>query len=155
METKTTPPALPRSVLFACNENAVRSPMAEGLAHHYFKRRVYVDSVGIRTGPLDPFAITVMQELGIDISGHSCKCFDDLEGKHFSLIISLTPEAHHHAVELTRDGGTIAEYWPIFDPTLVEGSRSTRLDAYREVRDSLRKRIIERFKFNIPLANRS
>ncbi|MGD8327731.1 MAG: arsenate reductase ArsC [Sphingomonadales bacterium] len=140
-------PRLPRSVLFTCNENAVRSPMAEGLARAYFKRRIFVASAGIVAGQLDSFSIEVMRESGIDISHHQPKTFDDVAEEDFALIISLTPEAQHHAVELTRTSDAVVEYWPTFDPTIVEGSRQTRLNAYGEVRDALRKRIIERFNF--------
>lgn len=140
-------PRLPRSVLFTCNENAVRSPMAEGLARTYFKRRIFVASAGIVAGQLDSFSIEVMRESSIDISHHQPKTFDDVAEEDFALIISLTPEAQHHAVELTRASDAVVEYWPTFDPTIIEGSRQTRLNAYREVRDALRKRIIERFNF--------
>lgn len=140
-------PKLPRSVLFTCNENAVRSPMAEGLAKAYFKRRIFVASAGIIAGQLDPFSVEVMRSLNIDISDHQPKTFDDVAEEDFSLIISLTPEAQHHAVELTRNSDAVVEYWPTFDPTIIEGSRQSRLDAYIQVRDALRKRIITRFNF--------
>lgn len=137
----------PRSVLFTCNENAIRSPMAEGLAKAYFKRRIYVASAGVIAGKLDPFAVEAMRQINIDISHHQPKSLDDVKEEDFSLIISLTPEAQHHAVELTRANYTQVEYWPSFDPTIIEGSRETRLNAYIQVRDTLRKRIIERFNF--------
>ncbi|MFZ5610260.1 MAG: low molecular weight phosphatase family protein [Pseudomonadota bacterium] len=140
-------PRSPRSVLFVCNENAVRSPMAEGLAKHYFRRRIFADSVGLRTGTLDPFSVAVMAELGIDIARHRPKTFAELKDPRFDLVISLTPEAQHHAVELARGAPLAVEYWPTFDPTLVEGSRGVRMQSYREVRDALRKRIISRFDF--------
>lgn len=140
-------PRLPRSVLFTCNENAVRSPMAEGLARAYFKRRIFVASAGIIAGQLDPFSVEVMRGLNIDISNHQPKTFDDVAEEDFALVISLTPEAQHHAVELTRNSDAVVEYWPTFDPTIIEGSRQSRLDAYIQVRDALRKRIIERFNF--------
>jgi len=140
-------PKLPRSVLFTCNENAVRSPMAEGLAKAYFKRRIFAASAGIVAGQLDAFSVEAMRGLNIDISNHQPKTFDDVAEEDFALIISLTPEAQHHAVELTRDSNAVVEYWPTFDPTIVEGSRQSRIDAYVQVRDALRKRIIERFNF--------
>lgn len=140
-------PKLPRSVLFTCNENAVRSPMAEGLAKAYFKRRIFVASAGIIAGHLDPFSVEAMRHMDIDISDHQPKTFDEVAEQDFALIISLTPEAQHHAVELTRNSDAVVEYWPTFDPTIIEGSRQSRLDAYVQVRDALRKRIIERFNF--------
>ncbi|MBX6322822.1 MAG: arsenate reductase ArsC [Rhodospirillaceae bacterium] len=136
---------LPASVLFACTNNAVRSPMAEGILKHLHGRRIYVDSVGVRAGELDPFAVQVMEEIGIDISRHRAKSFATLEDHSFELIISLSPEAQHGAVEMTRTMACALEYWPTFDPTAVEGSRGRVLDAYREVRDGLMRRIVARF----------
>ncbi len=135
----------PGSVLFCCTLNALRSPMAEGIFKRLHNRRVFVDSVGVRAGDLDPFAVAVMDEIGIDISRHRCKTFDNLDDTSFDLIISLSPEAHHSALEMTRTMACEVEFWNTFDPSIVEGSRETRLDAYREVRDTLMRRIRERF----------
>ena len=133
------------SVLFACSVNAVRSPMAEALMKQFHGRRIFIDSVGLRAEPVDPFAVAVMEELGLDISRHKDKTFEDLEDTSFDLVISLSPEAHHHAMELTRTMACEVEFWPTPDATAVEGSRDTRLAAYREVRDHLKRRILERF----------
>ena len=135
----------PSSVLFACTMNAVRSPMAESILKHLLGQKIYVDSVGVRPSEIDPFVIAVMDEMGIDISRHRCKGFDDLEDTSFDLVVSLSPEAQHKAVELTRTMACDVEFWPIFDPSVVEGSREMRLDAYRAVRDGLMKRIMARF----------
>jgi protein-tyrosine-phosphatase len=136
---------LPSSVLLACTFNSIRSPMAEALLKHLHGRHIYVDSVGVRAGQVDPFAVVVMDEIGIDISKHRTKAFDDLEDTSFDLVISLSPEAQHSAVELTRTMACEVEFWPTLDPTAVEGSREEMLDAYRTVRDQLRKRLLERF----------
>ncbi len=136
---------LPEAVLFACTRNAIRSPMAEALLKHFHGNRIYVQSVGIRPGVLDPFAVAVMDEMGIDISRHRQRSFDDLEDDSFDLVISLSPEAQHRAVEMTRHMACEVEFWHTFDPSLIEGSRKVRLDAYREVRDSLMRRILGRF----------
>ncbi len=133
------------SVLFACTYNSIRSPMAEGLLKHLKGRHIYVDSAGVRMGEPDPFVTTVMAELGIDMSRHRCKVFDQLEDDSFDLVISLSPEAQHRAVEMTRTTACDVEFWNTFDPTLVEGSRDARLDAYRQVRDTLMKRLKQRF----------
>jgi len=135
----------PTAVLFACNLNAVRSPMAEALMKHHFGDRIFVDSVGVRAGFPDPFALAVMAEVGLNLDAHQPKSFDDLEDTSFDIVISLTPEAQHKAVELTRTEALEVEYWPTFDPTAVQGSREQMMDAYREVRDDLAKRIKERF----------
>jgi protein-tyrosine-phosphatase len=135
----------PSAVLFACTLNAVRSPMAEAILKHFHGRRIYVDSCGVRPEEMDPFAVQVMDEIGIDLSRHRTKSFDDLEDSSFDLVLSLSPEAQHKAVELTRHMACDVEYWPVFDPTAVEGSRETRLDAYRGVRDHLMRRILQRF----------
>lgn len=136
---------LPGSVLFACSQNSVRSPMAEAILKHFLGHRVYVDSVGVRHGEVDSFAVAVMQEIGIDIERHRAKTFDDLEDSSFDIVISLSPEAHHRALEMTRTMSCEVEYWPTLDPTVVEGSREHRLQAYREVRDGIMERIQARF----------
>ena len=135
----------PSSVLFACTFNAIRSPMAAALMKYLHGRHIYVDSVGVRAAEIDPFAVAVMEEIGIDIARHQAKTFDELEDTSFDLVISLSPEAQHSAVELTRTMACDVEFWPMHDPTAVEGSREERLDAYRVVRDHLRKRILARF----------
>lgn len=136
---------LPSSVLFACTFNSIRSPMAEALLKHLHGRHIYVDSVGVRDAEIDPFAVAVMDEVGIDMSKHRAKTFDELEDTSFDLVVSLSPEAQHSAVELTRTMACEVEFWPVLDPTAVEGSREEMLEAYRMVRDHLRRRILERF----------
>jgi protein-tyrosine-phosphatase len=141
------PLVLPSAVLFACNFNRVRSPMAEGLVKLMFGSRVYVDSCGLRMDEddsPDPFAVAVMDELGVDLSRHRAKLFDDVDDS-FDLVVSLTPEAQHRAVELARHSAVDLEYWPTHDPTLTMGSRDAVLAAYRETRDALAARIRERF----------
>jgi len=107
--------------------------------------RIFVDCAGVRAQEIDAFAVAVMDEIGIDISHHQAKTFEDLEDTSFDLVISLSPEAQHSAVELTRTMDCIVEFWPVFDPTAVEGSREEMLAAYRLVRDTLKSRILERF----------
>ena len=139
---------LPGAVLFACNLNRVRSPMAQGLMKRMFAGRVFVDSCGVRPGDdetPDAFMVAVMDELGVDVGGHRQKTFEDLEDESFDAVISLTPEAQHRAVELARGRSVDLEYWPTHDPTLVLGPRDAALDAYRAVRDALEARIRERF----------
>ena len=136
---------LPGAVLFACTLNSVRSPMAAALMRHLYGRFVYIDSVGARPGELDPFAVEAMDEIGIEIGRHKPKTFEDLEDTAFDLIVTLSPEAHHKAMELTRTMAVDVEYWPTFDATAVEGSRAQRLDAYRAVRDELMRHIERRF----------
>jgi protein-tyrosine-phosphatase len=138
----------PLAVLFACGLNSVRSPMAAGLFAQMLGRGIYVGSAGVRKSEIDPFAVAVMAEIGVDISRHKPITFeelDDLEGLNFDLIVTLSPEAHHRALEVTRTSAVDVEYWPMADPTDVEGSREQRLDAYRAVRDQLSIRIRERF----------
>lgn len=135
---------LPGSLLFCCTNNALRSPIAEGIAKYVLGHRVYVDSAGVRAGDLDGFAVAVMDELGIDLSGHRSKTFDDLEDT-YDLIISLSPEAQHRAVEMTRATATEVTFWNTFDPSMIEGNRETRLNAYRQVRDQLFEKIKARF----------
>ncbi len=139
--------ARPQAVLFACGLNSVRSPMAAGLFKHFFGR-TYVGSAGVRKGELDPFAVAALDELGLDIAKHKPMTFEELEeweGLNFDLIVTLSPEAHHKALELTRTIAADVEYWPTPDPTPTEGTREQRLDAYRAVRDQLARRIRQRF----------
>ena len=140
----------PASVLFACNLNAVRSPMAEAIAKHFFGHKIYFDSIGVRSGELNPFAVAVLDEIGIDISGHNPKSFEDLQDTSYDLVISLTPEAQHQAVELTRTMACELEYWPTADPTDASGNREAILDAFRDLRDKLVARIKDRFDFERP-----
>jgi protein-tyrosine-phosphatase len=136
------------AVLFACAFNAVRSPMAEAIARHYFGRSVYVQSAGARKGDPNPFMVAVLDEVGIDARKHRPRTFEELEdweGLNFDLIITLSPEAHHKALDLTRTLAADVEYWPTPDPTLVQGSRDQVLDAYRALRDQLTTRIKARF----------
>ncbi len=140
--------ARPLAVLFACGQNAIRSPMAQALFGQIFGRAIYVGSAGVRKGETDPFAVAVMDEIGLDISKHKPVTFEELEeweGLNFDLIITLAPEAHHRALEITRTNAIDVEYWPTADPSVAEGSREQRLEAYREVRDQLLARIRQRF----------
>ena len=139
------PLARPSAVLFASSHNAVRSPIAEALLKRFGGTRVYVDSCGLRHGTLDPFAVEVMAEIGVELNRHRPKSFDQLNDDFFDLIVSLSPEAQHRAIEMTRTWACDIEYWPTLDATIIEGSRTMRLDAYRQVRDSLQARIHKRF----------
>ena len=139
--------ALPGSVLFACTLNAFRSPMAEALMKHLYGAHVFVDSCGVRPEEdgADPFVIAVMDEMGIGLETFRAKSFEDLPDTRFDLIITLSPEAHHHAMELTRTEAVEVEYWPTQDPSAFTGSREQILGAYRMVRDGLFERIKTRF----------
>lgn len=136
---------LPGAVLFACTMNAIRSPMAAAILRHLAGRRSYVASAGVRAGERDPFLIEVMEEIGIDISAHTPHTIAELHDTSFDLVITLSPEAHHQALEMTRTMAVDVEYWPTLDPSYVEGNREQRLDAYRALRDQLFRRIKTRF----------
>jgi protein-tyrosine-phosphatase len=119
--------------------------MAAALMKHYHGHQVWVQSVGVHRGQLDPFAVMAMDEIGIDISAHKPRSFDEIEDSFFDMVVSLSPEAQHHAVEMTRSMACQVLFWPTLDPSMVEGSRETRLDAYRAVRDQLSQRILQQF----------
>jgi protein-tyrosine-phosphatase len=126
----------------------VRSPIAAALLKQMLGASIYVGSAGVRKGERDAFAAAAMEEIGIDMRAHRPMTFeevDDLEGLNFDLIVTLSPEAHHKALELTRTLAVEVEYWPTADPTAIEGSREQRLEAYREVRDQLERKIRSRF----------
>ncbi len=138
---------LPGAVLFACTLNAVRSPMAAAILRHLAGRRVYVQSAGVRAGETDPFVAAVMDEIGIDMSGHEPVTLDSLGDTSFDLIVTLSPEAHHQALEWTRTMAVDVEYWPTFDASIMQGhgSREQILESYRAVRERIFKRIKDRF----------
>ena len=142
-------PSPPAVVLFACNSNRVRSPMAEALLKQLVGDRIFVDSCGLRVRAPgeegDPLARAVMAEVGCDLVDHAPKTFEDLEDGSFDLVISLTPEAEDRAEELACVRAIEVEYWPVPDPTLAEGSRDMQLCAYRDVREILAARIRARF----------
>ncbi|OYX13827.1 MAG: low molecular weight phosphatase family protein [Rhizobiales bacterium 32-66-8] len=132
-----------------CGQNVVRSVMAAALTKHMFGKSLYVGSAGVIAGDPDPFVTAVMDELGLDVKRHRPKSVEDLEeyeGLTFDLAISLSPDAHHKALELTRTNALDVEYWPTPDPSLQTGNREQRLDAYRGVRDDLEQRIRARFR---------
>ena len=137
---------LPSAVLFACTMNSIRSPMSEGILKFLHGDRIYIDSVGVRPVEINGFCLAVMDEIGIDMRRHKGKSFDDLEDSYFDLVIPLSPEAQHSAVEMTRVMACEVEFWNTFDPSLVESEdRETMLDAFRTVRDQLMERIKARF----------
>ncbi len=138
---------LPGAVLFACTMNAVRSPMAAAMLGHLAGRRVYVESAGVRAGEPDTFVTAVMNEVGIDLSAHRPQTLAELADTSFDLIVTLSPEAHHTALELTRTMAVDVEYWPTIDATVMlgQGSREQTCAYYRSVRDQLFKKIKSRF----------
>jgi len=137
---------LPSAVLFACTMNSVRSPMAEAIMKFLHGHQVFVDSAGVRSKDIDGYAVAVMDEIGIDLSRHHAKTFDDLEDDYFDIVITLSPEAQHRAIELTRVMACDVEFWNTMDPSLIESEdREQVLEAYRAVRDQLMQRIKERF----------
>jgi len=133
------------AVLIACTWNAVRSPMGAAILRHLTRGGLHVESAGVRAGALDPMAVEAMEEIGLEIGKHTPRRFEDLEDGSFDLVITLSPEAQHKAVELTRTAATSVEYWPTLDPTVVEGSREQRLAVHRGVRDQLLERLKARF----------
>jgi protein-tyrosine-phosphatase len=135
----------PQSILFVCSENSVRSPMAEALARKIMGNTVYVASVGLRRGKIDSFAAEVLREIGIEGGLRTPRAFEDFEDEAFDLVVSLTPEARDRIAELARGVPTELVYWPTPDPTAVEGTRETVLNAYRAVRDGLARGIHELF----------
>lgn len=135
-----------KSVLFVCNQNAVRSPMAEALLKRHSKRRVFVESAGLIAGALDPFSVSALKEEGIDISRHKTLTLADVDLAAFDLVIALTKEAHSKLTKGAPTGTTI-EFWATPDPSDTEGNRNQIMESYRLVRDHLEVRIADRFPF--------
>lgn len=140
-----TPKRQPSAVLFICTQNAIRSPMAAAMMHYSHGHKIYVASAGITAGDPDPFVGMVMDEVNLDLTRHRPHSVDDLADSAFDLAITLSPEAHAHALEMAKTLAIAVEHWPTPDPSGAQGSRAQILDAYREVRDGLHKRIAERF----------
>ncbi len=136
---------LPGSVLFLCGQNAIRSPIAEQIARQILPRSVFLASAGIRPGDRDPFVDAVLAERGLSLGNRRPQRLDDLEDAYFDLIVTLAPEAHHAALELTRAAAVDVEYWPTPDPTTATGTRDQILAAYRDVALRLERRIRDRF----------
>lgn len=137
--------AEPESVLVCCNLNSARSAMAEGLLELMYGDQLRIESVGVEKGDRDEFAVAVMAEAGIDIEGHVPKSFEELPDEVFDIVIALTPEAREKARILTRAAPPTLWFWPTQDPAEIQGSRELRLDAYRQVRNSLYGRILRAF----------
>ncbi|MBN9669490.1 low molecular weight phosphatase family protein [Roseibium aggregatum] len=144
------PDLRPSAVLFVCGMNSVRSPMAEALTGKLFPNRIYVRSAGVRAGKVDPFVDAVMAEIGVDMGSHHPKTIEDLDESGFDLVVTLAPEAHHKALDMTRTEAVDVEYWPTLDPTLATGSREQILSEYRTVRDQLMTRIKKRLDWTPP-----
>lgn len=137
----------PSSVLFVCGMNSIRSPMAEFLTRKYFGQLIFTQSAGVHAGASDGFMQQVMAERDIDLSNHKPSTLEELEDNFFDLIITLSPEAHHRSLDWANSQSVDVEYWPTMDPSTVAGSRQQVVDAYRTTRDSIEKRIKDRFSF--------
>ena len=144
-DAKQKPVSQPSSVLYLCNHNVIRSPMAEAMTRAYFGKTIYTASAGVHVGTPDPFVEAAMTELNIDIHNRQPQALEDLDDGYFDLIITLSPTAHHVALEMSHVSATDVLYWPSADPTVIQGSREQMLDAYRDVRDRLLERIQTQF----------
>ena len=136
---------LPRNLLFACTRNAVRSPMAEALARRWLGSGIFIDSAGVEPAPVNPFAVAVMDEVGLDIRCHRASTFEELADCRFDLIVALSANASWEAETYAAGSRASVEYWDVADPTLNDGSREQRLMAFRSVRSDLEARIRQRF----------
>ena len=135
---------IPSAVLFACTQNAVRSPMAAALTRHLYPNTIYCRSAGVEVGELDPFVDIVMSEVGVDITRHKPHTFEALADASFDLVVSLSVPAQQAVRDWTRTLAIDVEYWPTMNPSQIGDTREQRLAAYREVRDGLLRQIIER-----------
>jgi protein-tyrosine-phosphatase len=136
---------LPSSILFCCTMNEIRSAMAEGIMKRFHGGQVFVDSVGVRQGGLDPLMVEVMREIGVDMARHRPKTFDGLTDDSFDVAVALSPDAQAAAADLTRYMHCELRLWNITDPSLMEGTRDGRLAAYRQTRDQIQQRILDLF----------
>jgi protein-tyrosine-phosphatase len=142
---------LPQSVLFCCDHNAVRSPMAEGIMKQFYGTDTYVQSVGVKNDlEIDGFSIAVCKELNVELSRHRSRSFDEMEEwgedlSSFDLVVALSPASQRRALELTRFYHIDVEYWPILDQTGLGESREAKLVSYRQARDQVIERLQERW----------
>ncbi|MEP4039253.1 low molecular weight phosphatase family protein [Pseudophaeobacter sp.] len=142
---------LPQSVLFCCDHNAVRSPMAEGIMKKFYGTGTYVQSVGVKNDlEIDGFCVAVCQEIDVELSRHRSRSFDEMEQwgddlSSFDLVISLSPASQRRALELTRVFHLDVEYWPIMDPTGLGETREAKLDSYRQTRDQIIQQLTARW----------
>ncbi len=143
--------AFPQAVLFCCDHNAVRSPMAEAMMKKFYGQRAYVQSAGVKNDmEIDGFSVAVCAELGIELSRHRARSFEEMQGLgddlgQFDLIIALSSASQHAALDLTRSYHLEVEYWPIIDPTALGEGREAKLSAYRQARDQIKTRMLDRF----------
>ncbi|MEO0567727.1 MAG: low molecular weight phosphatase family protein [Pseudomonadota bacterium] len=134
---------LPQSVLFCCDHNSARSPMAEGIMKKFYGVDTYVQSAGVKADlDIDGFSIAVCEEIGVELSRHRTRSFDEMEQwgddlSSFDLIVALSPASQRRALDLTRVFHLSVVYWPIMDPTGLGESREAKLDAYRQTRDQI------------------
>jgi protein-tyrosine-phosphatase len=135
----------PQSILFLCGMNAIRSPMAEAIARSVLPQDFFVSSAGVAKGEADPFVAAILAEKGLTLAAYEPHALDELGDDYFDIIVSLSPEAHEKALELSRAQAVEVEYWPSQDPSITTGTRTQILDAYRSVRDALEARIRQRF----------
>lgn len=145
MENRKSKTDLPKSVLFVCNQNAIRSPMAEFLAKDLFRNGAKFQSAGTVSGYVDPFVHGVMEERKIDFSSHVSKSVDGIDLTGVDFIVTLTPQAHHHVMELIREVPVEVDYWPTQNPSQIAGNREQILEMYRKVRNTLENKIKNRF----------
>ena len=144
----------PKSILFMCGHNVIRSPMAEVIARATISNDVFIASAGVSAGERDPFVEVVLNEKNLTLGNQTPQTLDELEDKFFDLIVTLSPEAHHAALELTRTMPVEVEYWPTFDPSGEGETREQKIEAYRAVRDALEAQIHSRFGPNELLKSR-
>ena len=144
-------PKLPQSILFCCDHNAVRSPMAEGLMKKFYGSKTYVQSAGVLADKdIDGFSIAVCAELDIELARHKSRSFDEMqklgdELSSFDLIVALSPASQTEAAKITRFYALQVDYWPIIDPTGIGEGREENLVSYRKARDQIIKRLITKF----------
>jgi arsenate reductase len=142
---------LPQSVLFCCDHNAIRSPMAEGMMKKFYGHDTYVQSAGVYNDmEIDGFSVAVCEELGVELARHRSRSFDEMQEwgddlAAFDLVVALSPAAQRRALELTRFFHLDVEYWQIMDPSGLGKTREEKLQAYRTARDQIRNRMIDRF----------
>lgn len=142
---------IPSSILFCCDHNAIRSPMAEGMMKKYYGRSAYVQSAGVKNDmEVDGFAIAVCDEIGVPLAHHRSRSFDEMQDwgddlGQFDLIVALSPASQRMALEMTRHAHIEVEYWPIMDPSGLAEGRDAKLALYRQVRDQIEARMRERF----------
>ena len=141
-----------QSVLFCCNYNSVRSPMAEGIFKKLIDQRIFVQSAGVfDTLEIDGFTVKVCDEINVKLSKHRVRSLKEMEKEGgftggFDLVVALTKESLEEVRKYSRYSSVMIEDWIVEEPVKDENDINQTIGSYRNTRDIILKKINERFR---------